>query len=321
MAREGFDFLHLNNIHAALGPAFLRWIIQRQIPTIMTVHNHRFYCTNGLTMYGSEVCKSCRPAPSFLRPIIRNCNGSLPKTIYHSAAMMEIRGDDLLRKAVMLFLAPSPYIAGELQAAGISKDRIKNFPHPVDVNISEPHPDFSNIDVAFVGRLSQEKGVLALLEAARKLPQRRFFIVGEGPLETAVREAAHKMPWVTFVGKVSRDAALSIMRVSKVVCVPSLCHESFSLVAAEALSLGARLVVPDAISFQHFTAPPFNAIVANVSNPDSLAYSIETAIEQNRREETASEEIQKRFSIEDFRGRLQKLIYEEIYSPLGTGHA
>jgi len=306
--KHSIEFLHINNIHAALGPAFLRWVASRGIPAIMTVHNHRFYCTNGLALYGSEVCKACRGSPSFARPILRNCNASIPKSIYHSAAMAEIRGNNLYQKAVRHFLAPSPYIAREMQTAGFSPANIRVFPHAVHVeNVGDKSP-VPAADVAFVGRLSAEKGIMYLLAAAEKLPQVTFAIVGGGPLEGAVKAAVARMPHVNFYGRMGQPDALAVLRDARVVCVPSVCHESFSLVAAEALSFGARLVVPDSQSFLHYAEAPFSAVPAVVTNPESLAYSITTALEQPRRsaEETAA--IAARFGIDGFRERLREVV-------------
>ena len=281
LVREhSIDFLHINNIHAALGPAFLRWVIARRIPALMTVHNHRFYCTNGLALYGTEVCKACRPKASFLRPIARNCNDSLPKSIYHSSALVEIRGDDLLRRAVTQFLAPSPYIARELQITGVAPSKMRVFPHPVSVEEAGPLPELGRVDVAFVGRLSPEKGIMHLLAAAEKMPGRNFVVVGEGPLEQQIRQRAGTLKNLKFLGGVPRTGALAVMKAAHVVCVPSVCHESFSLVAAEALSLGAQLVVPDTQSFSHYSEAPFDAVTAIVANPESLVYSLNTALER-----------------------------------------
>lgn len=308
--RHSIEFLHLNNIHAALGPAFLRWIISRKIPTVMTVHNHRFYCTNGLALYGNEGCKACRPRPSLLRPILRNCNASLPKSVYHAAALKEIRGADLLRQAVRIFLAPSPYIARELQIAGISPKQIRIFPHAVDLSEIRPRADVPAPDVVFVGRLSPEKGVMHLVAAARILPEVTFAVVGEGPLEQEFRDSIKDSPNVRFYGKMERPEALAVMRSAKVACVPSVCHESFSLVAAEALSLGLHLVVPDTQSFLHYGEQPVNAITAIVTNPESLAYSITTALEQPGRSPDETAAIRERFSIEGFQKRLGQIVDE-----------
>ncbi len=307
---NSIDFIHVNNIHAALGPAFLRWIINRNIPAVMTVHNHRFYCTNGLALYGNEACKACRPKPSLLRPILKNCNSSLPKSIYHSTAMMEIRRSDLLRKAIALFLAPSPYIARELQIAGVPLERIRIFPHAVKLDQISTPPKITPPDVVFVGRISPEKGVMHLVSAARLLPEVTFAIVGEGPLEQELRKAIAKSPNIRFYGKMERPDSLALMKSAKVACVPSVCHESFSLVAAEALSFGLHLVVPDTHSFIHYRETPVNAVTAIVTNPESLAYSISTALELPPRTESETTALRNRFSVQKFQDRLRQIVNE-----------
>jgi glycosyltransferase involved in cell wall biosynthesis len=304
--RYGIEFLHLHNIHPTPGPALLRWIIDRRIPTIMTVHNHRFYCTNGLALYGSEVCKVCRNDPSVARPIVKRCNGSVPKTIYHSLALAEIRGENLYQKAITHFIAPSPYVAEELVLAGLPSSRISVIPHPITL---EESGDFSSsvaFDVAFVGRLSSEKGASQLLAAAALLPSRNFAIAGEGPLESELRKMATKN--VKFLGKIPRSEALSLMRNAQVVCVPSICHESFSLVAAEAGALGSRLVVPNTESFKHFVGDPFHAVTADVKNAENLAQALEQAIGAPPRSSAEIESIRRHVSPSTYQARLGKLV-------------
>jgi glycosyltransferase involved in cell wall biosynthesis len=164
--------------------------------------------------------------------------------------------------------------------------------------------------VVFFGRLSPEKGVTFLLEAARKLPQTSFVIMGEGSLEGVVAKAAAASKNIRYLGKVSQPEAFAIIRDSKIVCVPSVCHESFSLVAAEALSLGRRLVVPDSQSFHHFAEAPFSAVPAIVTNPESLAYSITTALEQPPLSEPEIALIREKFGVEGFHSRLRAVVSE-----------
>jgi glycosyltransferase involved in cell wall biosynthesis/O-antigen ligase len=310
MRENSIDFLHIHNIHPALGPAFLSWIRERGLPTLMTVHNHRFYCTNGLALLNAKVCKDCLGHQSFWRPVLRNCNGSLAKSAYHSAALTEIQHGNLLSEAVNRFLAPSPYIAKELEAAGLPSAKIQILPHPISVaEVSTKKAE--DVDVAFVGRFSLEKGILQLLAAAERLPNLQFALVGQGPLEEQVRKEAGKN--VRLLGGIPRPEALAVMRAAKVVCVPSVCHESFSLVAAEAAALGARLVVPANESFRHFVGPPFNAITADPTNPESLAQGINLALAQAWRTEAERAELRDQFGLERYQERLRQTV-EELLS-------
>jgi glycosyltransferase involved in cell wall biosynthesis len=197
-----------------------------------------------------------------------------------------------------------------MQIAGFSKANIRVFPHAVHTENVAAQSSVPPADVAFVGRLSPEKGITHLLRAAARLPHISFSIVGGGPLETEVKIAVASMPHVKFYGSMAQPQALAVLRDARVVCVPSVCHESFSLVAAEALSFGARLVVPDSQSFLHYAEAPFHAVSAVVTNPESLAYSIVTALEQPRRSASEAAAIRARFGIDGFRERLREVVRE-----------
>jgi len=83
--------------------------------------------------------------------------------------------------------------------------------------------------VLFVGRLSEEKGILEFLEATDGLPR---VIVGDGPLRARVSEAVGFVP-PTALGPYYERAA--------VVCVPSR-REGYGVVAREAMAYGRPVV-------------------------------------------------------------------------------
>lgn len=299
------DFLHVHNIHPTLGPAFLRWISRRQVPALFTIHNHRFYCTNGLALLNGQVCKDCLASVSLWRPIVRNCNSSLAKSAYHSIALSEIRRENLLESAARCFFAPSPYIARELEKSGIGAAKIRLLPPGVDVSSAA---QARGSDIFFAARLSEEKGVRCLLNVIPLLPELSFAISGEGPLEAEVKTAADKHRNLRFLGKISRPELLGEMKASRVACVPSICHESYSLLAAEALSLGLQVVMADSESLEHFQ--PFQAISVNVRDPARLAAALKEAMGRPARSPAETEALRDSLSLARFQERLGKELRE-----------
>ena len=81
----------------------------------------------------------------------------------------------------------------------------------------------------FVGRLSEERRILELLEATEGLPR---VIVGDGPLQARVPEA---------VGFVSHDELGAYYERAAVICVPSR-REGYGVVAREAMAYGRPVV-------------------------------------------------------------------------------
>ena len=103
----------------------------------------------------------------------------------------------------------------------------------------------------FVGRLSQEKGVDALLDAfaaiAQHVPQARLRIVGTGPQGEALRKAAHDAGLahaVSFVGSLQDEGLSREYFAATCLVLPSF-SEPWGLVVNEALSHGCPVVVSD----------------------------------------------------------------------------
>jgi len=115
-------------------------------------------------------------------------------------------------------------------------------------SIDEPPPNDRpsaerDLDVLFVGRLSPEKGIDTLLDAAGRLPLGvRLTIVGHGQLEAQVRAAAAAAPdRVEFLGPRSQPEVLALWRRARVAVLPSY-SDPFPFTVLEALSQGTPVV-------------------------------------------------------------------------------
>lgn len=99
-------------------------------------------------------------------------------------------------------------------------------------------PD-SALLVTFVGRVTPEKGIEQLVEAAHLLSERpdiQFVIAGDGALRDKLEERSPS--FVHFLGAVSREDLSALLQEADVFCLPSR-SEGFATVLLEAASCGA----------------------------------------------------------------------------------
>jgi glycosyltransferase involved in cell wall biosynthesis len=129
-------------------------------------------------------------------------------------------------RRVRVVLAASRFLADAASSLGADEVRVipsgVAYPAAVAEPAEPPH-------VLFVGRLSEEKGILEFLTATEGLPR---VIVGDGPLRLQVPEATGFVPHERLGPFYERAA---------VVCVPSR-REGYGVVAREAMAYGRAVV-------------------------------------------------------------------------------
>ena len=131
----------------------------------------------------------------------------------------------LLRRARIVVCA-SQTLAADARALGASDVRVIPSGVAVPEVVADPEQP---PHVLYVGRLSEEKGVRDLVEAAAGLP---LVVVGDGPLREIVP---------TALGFVPPDELGPYYERAAVVCVPSR-REGYGVVAREAMAYGRAVV-------------------------------------------------------------------------------
>jgi glycosyltransferase involved in cell wall biosynthesis len=108
--------------------------------------------------------------------------------------------------------------------------------------------------VTYLGRQDPEKGIDLLLYAAKMLGERNVRLqvaaVGGSSFGLQYRKsmeavAEHLRLTVFWKGRVSNDERTALFRQSRCVVYPSIHREPFGMVAAEAMSFGTPVLVPD----------------------------------------------------------------------------
>lgn len=134
------------------------------------------------------------------------------------------------------------------QPAYKPKDEIKNF--------------------IYVGRLSEEKNLLYLLETFKDLPDLNLSIVGYGPLEPELKKL--KSSNVTFYGSINNSELPDVYQKHDVFILPSY-SEPWGLVVEEALNNGIPVIVSNRVGCSsEIVKEEVNGLVFHIEKKDNL---------------------------------------------------
>lgn len=236
LQKEKPDIIHIHNLYPLISPSILTAARLAKIPVVMTVHNYRLVCPNGLHLSNNTVCEKCTGGREY-NCILNNCESSLPKSIGYAARTAFARKSKLYHNNITLYATLTNFAKQRLTNAGFNPDRIHiipnmattpNSPSVSDINSPAPAPY-----IAFVGRVSPEKGVANLIAAARLIPNIPIKIAGDySRMPNLVATAPQN---VTFLGNLNPAQLQTFYRDSQFLTLPSICFEGFPGVIVEAM--------------------------------------------------------------------------------------
>jgi glycosyltransferase involved in cell wall biosynthesis len=259
-----FDVLHVQNFFPLWSPSVYYAAAKCNVPVVQTLRNYRLMCVNAMFFRDSHVCEDCLgkrfPWPGILHACYRNSRAG-------SAVVAGMNGIHHLagtwRTNIHVYVALTEFARDKYIAGGLPADKIvvkPNFVYPTP----QPGPGQGGYAL-FVGRLSPEKGIVALLRAwqaaAHALPLK---IVGDGPSSDAVEIAARQNHGIEYLGRRSPAEVTQLMERAEFLVFPTECYEGMPRTVIESLAVGtpvlasnlgatATMVVPGETGF-HFTA-------------------------------------------------------------------
>lgn len=239
------DVVHLHNIYSQLSPSILRAADARGIPMVMTLHDYKLACPTYRFLAGDEICEACLGG-KYHHAVLKRCNrGSLSFSML-SAIENTIHDRFRSYSPVDRFICPSGFLRDKMTAAGVHIDKLRHVPHFVDATGIQPKQEPGG-PIAFAGRLSPEKGIDVLIKAVALEPSLSLVVAGDGPDREHLERMAERMApgRVRFVGRLSRDDTLALMRASTAVAVPSTWYENQPIVILEAFASGVPVVGTD----------------------------------------------------------------------------
>ena len=240
------DVVHLNNIHTQLSPVIAEQAHIRGIRVVWTLHDYKLLCPRyDCLRDGKTVCEQCFGGDKTPCRTYRCMKGSrLASEVGYREAVMWNR--ERLEACTDLFICPSRFMAEKMAQGGFRKNKLKVQCNFIDVEKCRKD-DYAKDDYyCYVGRLSHEKGVGTLVEAAARLPY-KLKIIGGGPLSEELRVKNEELKGnVEFLGYRQWKEIKAIAGRARFTVIPSEWYENnpLSVIEAECLGtpvLGARI--------------------------------------------------------------------------------
>jgi glycosyltransferase involved in cell wall biosynthesis len=223
-------------------------LLKRGIPYIITLWDFWWRCANAqlLTNYSGEICdgpnhlfSNCArcaiaraghprlyPAVPPLAPLMAQRNRALSSVVAGAARLV----------------APTEFVRQWYTERGLPVDRLVTLPPALAYSSAlPPQPTPRPFRVIYIGGLSEQKGVHALIEAFNDVAgDAELVIAGDDTADPAYSSRLRALAGqnVRFLGRLDRAGVWRALSEADLVAVPTLWYETYSFIISEAFAAG-----------------------------------------------------------------------------------
>jgi glycosyltransferase involved in cell wall biosynthesis len=271
------DVVHFHNITRQLSPSIIDAAAASGIPMVQTLHDLSLVCPAHSFFVNDRACEDCSGGRYWHAMPARCIDGSVTSSLLGvlEAYVHSWLG---LYKKIDRFIAPSLFLKSKVESLDWMVGRITHLPYFIP-----PAPDYTRMSdgyALFAGRISKEKGVGTLIEAAARLRSIRFVVAGEGPpLEDFRAHAASRgITNIEFVGYVKGEALETLIARAGCIVVPSISYENLPLSILEAFARGKPVVASDCGGIPELVMDGVTGYLFDPHDPGSLAAALEKTL-------------------------------------------
>ncbi len=236
------DIAHAHNIYHRVCPSVFNVLKKKHIPIVMTLHDYKIGCPIYTFYRNNSICTECIDIGKY-RVVKNRCTkGSFLLSMFH---FIEAKIHEIMKiyiKNVDIFICPSYFLLKKHLEAGIPEYKLINIPNFINVSFFTPKFNVGDY-ILYVGRLSNEKGILTAIKAVQHLDV-QLKIVGDGPMrnvcEGFVKENSLKN--VKFEGYKTGDELKELFRNAAFVVFPSEWYENAPMVVLESFAYGKPVI-------------------------------------------------------------------------------
>lgn len=278
LQQENPDIVHVYNIFTMITPSIYDACQEAGIPVVQALQNYRLVCPKATLFRSGAICTQCQE--NGLRQSVRyGCYRQSRLT--SAAAALSLHGQrkrSTWATDVAAYVAPSEFVRQKMAEAAIPIKKILFKPNFVSEDPGERSGAGSY--ALFVGRLSEEKGLLTLLRAWRQQKtDLSLRIVGDGPLRREVESeiARNRLETVQLTGWLDRTGVQAAMKDAKFLIFPSEWYEPFGQAIVEAFARGVPVIGSRLGAVEELISERRTGLLFAPGQADELAQKIDWA--------------------------------------------
>jgi glycosyltransferase involved in cell wall biosynthesis len=276
------DIAHVHNFWMSWSPSVHAAGRAEGVPTVQTLHNFRLFCVNAVCLRDGSPCQDCVGASPWLGAVRRCYRNSFFASASVARMISANRSRQTWQRDVNAFIVPGEHARTLFLRAGLPAERLHVKPNLVhDSGPSTTRPSESR-HLAYIGRLSEEKGIGVLLDAWKRTRRRadsRLLIIGEEQIPGAYSRNAPSD--VTFAGRIEPEVVPVMLESVRALVAPSLCYETFGISVVEAYAKGRSAIASDLGSLAHLVDHGRTGLKFQPGNADALARQMELVLDSD----------------------------------------
>jgi len=267
------DVVHLHNTHYSIGPIVIHAVKTLDIPLVMTLHNYRLLCPSAILAHNNQL---------YFKSLDEDFPWSAVKDKVHVNSYIKtfwLAFTYWIHRKAGTWNLPDKYIVfSDFAKANFLRSRIHIDENKFVVkpnSVPDYHSDLAPKDDTFLylGRLSEEKGILPLLNGVAGSGI-KLRIAGDGPLKADVLKLIQNDPNIHYMGKIGKTEVINTIDHSTALVLPSVCLEGMPISVLEAFSLGNVAIVCDLGVLKEMVKEHINGFRFDPNDPEDIRQTL-----------------------------------------------
>ena len=247
------DIAQAHNVFPLISPSVYWALRKEKVPIVQLLASYRYVCPKSTLFRNGSICEQCVNKRFFYPSIVNRCyqDSAIGSFFFSLSFFLHLH---IFKTFGLIdsFLFPSQFTKNYIT------DHVPETRHNA---IHLPHLTLPALyqqrvkkreGFVYVGRLSEEKGVLTLLSLFARDDCKEFSltIVGDGPLKDVVSKSCHHHKNIRYIGSKNRERIAELMGRSQALILPDLWFDVQPIVVLEALSQGLPVIAPSTPVFR-----------------------------------------------------------------------